>query len=161
MLPERTDRVVLANASVARVLRLMDDEGRWTVEDQWEHPESRLKAAELAHDRPGHVERTEGSQRSGTAFTPRIMPKQKTQMAFARELAQHMHQAVMAHQGMRWVLLASNPFLGEVKALLSPQSRHALYAALPKDLTGLEEPALRHALRELLASLAPAGNRHD
>jgi protein required for attachment to host cells len=144
--------ILLANATHARLCRRDPADGRITDLAEYSHPASRWKARDLVGDRPGHVERTEGSQRSGTALTPRADPRRKEHEAFARELAEVLNRGVQEKHCDALVLMASNPFLGEIKAQLSPAALHSLRAAVPSDYTQLDAPHLARRLTEVLSS---------
>lgn len=147
--------IVLANASRARICRYEKGASDLTELADFVHPQSRQKGAELASDRGGHVEKDLGSTgRGGTQLAPRADPRDKAHESFARELATHMDHAVAGQQCRSWVLLASNPFLGELKAHLGKAASAALRASLPVDLTALQGPALRQRLEQVL------GERH-
>jgi protein required for attachment to host cells len=156
MIVDRDTWIVLANATHARICARNPEDGALRELVRYEHPQSRWKGSALASDRPGHVEKTEGSQRSGTALTPRSDPRRKTHRQFARELASHLEQAVQSERCTQWVLMASNPFLGEMKSQLSPAVQRALRASVPHDLTGLDAPHLRQRLTQVLADLRPS-----
>jgi hypothetical protein len=149
--------VVLANAAQARVWRRPRPGQPWEELACLSHPQSRQKGRALARDRAGHVERTEGSQRSSTALQPRLGATRKAQLQFAQELAQWLEGAAQQGRFAAWVLLASNPFMGELKAAL-PRGGAAwrrLWAAQALDLSPLPSAAVPARLREVLASLHP------
>jgi protein required for attachment to host cells len=155
MITERDTWILLANATQARLCVRDPADGRVQQVARFEHPASRLKAQALASDRPGHVEKTEGSQRSGTALSPRADPRRKEHQHFARELAGVLDQGVRDKRCSALVLMASNPFLGELKEELGEASRQALRATVPSDFTLLEGPQLRHRLTQVLQDLRP------
>ncbi len=150
--------IVLANAAQARVWRRPRPGQPWQELACLTHPQSRLKSRALGRDRPGHVERTVGSQRGSTALQPHRSAARKTQLQFASEVAHWMEGAARQRRYAAWVLLASNPFLGEVKAAL-PRNGAAwrrLWAAQALDLSHLSGPALPPRLREVLATMSSA-----
>jgi|LauGreDrversion4_2_1035121.scaffolds.fasta_scaffold219630_2 protein required for attachment to host cells len=153
MITDRHTWILLANATHARLCVRDPADGRIQQVAQYEHPRSRLKAQALAPDRPGHVEKTEGSQRSGTALTPRADPRRKEHEAFARELADVLDRGVLEKRCDSLVLMASNPFLGELKAQLGDPARHLVRATVPSDFTQLDAPHLARRLSEVLGDL--------
>ena len=143
--------IVLANAARARICRFDKADADLVELASFIHPESRQKGSALADDRGGHVEKGYGGSRGGTQLEPRADPHDKAHEAFARQLAGYLDDAVLDHQCQSWVLLASNPFLGELKAHLGRASGEALRAAVPVDLTTLHGPELRAHVAEALA----------
>lgn len=143
--------IMLANASRARICRFDKGASGLTELADFVHPQSRQKGVELATDRVGHVEKDLGSTARGSSqWAPRTDPRDKAQEGFARELATHMDHAVADQRCQSWVLLASNPFLGELKAHLGKAATAALRASVPMDLTALQGPALRQRLEQVL-----------
>jgi protein required for attachment to host cells len=156
MIIDRDVWILLANATHARVCVRDPADGRVQQVASYAHEASRLKAQELAFDRPGHVEKTEGSQRSGTALNPRADPRRKEHQHFARELAEVLEQGLKQRRCRAVVLMASNPFLGELKAELGEATRRALHATVSSDFTALDGPQLQRRLGEVLGELRPS-----
>lgn len=147
----KTTWIVLANAARARIFEAREPGSPPAEVQTLVHPASRARGAELGDDRPGHAERqaTESGP-GGTAYPPRTDPKTKEQMAFAREVAQCLHEAVGQRRCERVMLVASNPFLGELRAALSPAVAAAVAHSEPADLTALPVLELQARLRDLL-----------
>ena len=144
--------IVLANASRARVCER--DDSRAGLHDLMDfvHTQSRQKGSELGADRPGHVEHGMGSGlRGGTGLEPRTDPRQKEHETFAREIAHHLDKGVASGLCERIVLIASNPFLGELRAQLGPATARAVRAASPSDGMAVRGPELARRVDELLA----------
>ena len=78
----KTQWIVVANASHARLLRRDSPSDPLISLQTMEHPESRLKGSQLADDRPGH-EATDNSS-GGNRFEPRSDPRRKEHRRFAR-----------------------------------------------------------------------------
>lgn len=148
----KTTWIVLANAARARIFEAGAAGAAPTEVHTLVHPASRLKGHELTEDRPGHAERQTASTAhpGGTAYPPRADPRAKEQHAFAREIAQVLHDALGAGHCGRIVLVASNPFLGELRAALTPAAATAVAHSEPADLTALPVLDLQSRLRELL-----------
>lgn len=136
--------ILAANASIARVFARGSADEPLRALATWQHPESRLKGAELEADRPGH----ERSDRSGgTELTPRADAHRKEHQAFAREIARRLADALQAGEYGALALYASSAFLGELKrALPEAVAGHVVHAA-DVDLTsfGLSEVEARVA----------------
>jgi len=147
----KTTWIVLANAARARIFEARDPGAAPQEVQTLVHPASRAKGTALADDRPGHAERqaTESGP-GGTAYPPRTDVKSKEQHAFAREVAQLLHEAVGSRRCERLLLAASNPFLGELRAALSPAAAAAVAHSEAADLTALPVLELQGRLRDLL-----------
>jgi protein required for attachment to host cells len=120
------------------------------------HPSARQMDREVSGDRAGHVEKGQGESGHGsTQLEPRTTLREKAHEQFARELASHIDAALMQHQCKSWVLIASNPFLGALKAQLSQHAKKAMRSSVPSDLTSYSGPDLMRRVNEALS--LPAG----
>ena len=119
----KNEWILIANASVARLFSRESDSGPLVPLHSFEHAESRLKASELADDRLGH-DSTDGRP-GGVSFEPRMDPRRKQHLKFARELAQRLDEGLAGGDCGRITLYASSPFLGELKGQLSPGEERA------------------------------------
>jgi protein required for attachment to host cells len=147
--------IVLANASRARIFAVDGGPGRPVEVTDLVHPASRQKGSELGQDRAGHAERHGAdSGQGGASFDPRTDPRQKEHVQFAHELAATLHDGVTGRRCKALLLVASDPFLGELKACLSAATRPAVVRSVPKDLTGLALPELHERLAALMAEAA-------
>ncbi len=143
--------IVLANASRARICERDGQAGGLHELMDFVHTQSRQKGSELGFDQPGHVEHGMGSGlRGGTDLDPRTDPRKKEHERFAREIAQHLDKGVASRQCERIVLIASNPFLGEIKAHLGAATAAAVWVTAPSDLTALSGQELAQRVSELL-----------
>lgn len=131
--------IVIANASRARCFARPAKHADMELIDEFEHPESRARDAELASTGLGHGP-------GALAFTPRTDPKQKEQLRFAEELAQHLNGAVAKQSCSQIILVASNPFLGEIKSRLSDKTTQAVSSTVASDLTAFKGKQLRERL---------------
>lgn len=143
--------IVLANASRARVCERDAKAGGLHDLMDFVHTQSRQKGNELGFDQPGHVERGMGSGlRGGTDLDPRTDPRKKEHARFAREIAQYLDKGVASRQCERIVLIASNPFLGEIKAHLGAAAAAAVWVTAPSDLMALNGRELAQRVGSLL-----------
>jgi protein required for attachment to host cells len=143
--------IVLANASRARVCERDEDGAGLHDLADFVHAQSRQKGSELGFDQPGHVEHGMGSNlRGGTDLDPRTDPRKKEHERFAREIAQHLDKGVASRQCERIVLIASNPFLGEIKSHLGAATAAAVWVTAARDLTALTGRELAQRVGELL-----------
>jgi len=137
--------LVVANASKARVLEETGKAGVYAHRADLVHPGSRLKVAELGGDPSGHVEDARHGLGSST-FEPRSDPREHERDQFAREVAAVLNQGVAAGQCAGLVLVASNPFLGHLKAHLGEQANKLLLRTVASDYTSLDERELAERL---------------
>lgn len=130
----KPDWILIANASHARLLERRAGEPLALVRT-FEHPNGRHKASELGDARAGHELGSSGF--AGTAHYPRMDPKDKEEMRFARELADYLESEARLNSFQSVSLFASSPFLGELKRELGSVSVHLLAAAHDVDLTAV------------------------
>jgi protein required for attachment to host cells len=141
--------VMIANASTARCFEQQAD-GVLNLLASFAHPDSRKPGATLGQDRPGHIE-GEGHGLGSASYQPRVAPKPWEHDRFARELAAYLNAAVAAHRCERVVVIASNPFLGQIKAHLDVQATKRLAGGIAADLTSFEGRELRARVKDALA----------
>lgn len=137
--------LVVANAAKARVLEEAARPGAYIHLADLVHPQSRQKGTALAGDRPGHVNSL-GQRSGGTAYPSRTDVREREHDRFAREVAQAVNDGVAGGQCAGVVLVASNPFLGHVKAHLSEPARKALLRCVASDYTALPDAELAQRL---------------
>jgi protein required for attachment to host cells len=137
--------VVVANAARARVLEETGKPGVYTHVADLVHPESRQKGMALDSDRPGHVNSL-GHNTGSSAYQPRTNVHEREHEQFAREVAVILNQGVAAGQCAGLVLVASNPFLGHLKAQLGEQASKRLLRTLASDYTTLRDAELAQRL---------------
>ena len=146
--------VLVANAARARLFERDADNDAMRELASFVHPQARLKGQALGHDRPGQA--MKGDAR--TAYEPHTDLHQKEHTEFARELAQRLEVMALAQRYPRLAILASNPFLGVLKAQLGAATQHLLQAAVPLDLTAFDGAELEHRVAEALQTAgAPTG----
>lgn len=137
--------LLIANAARARLLELTSDASRYRHVADLVHPQSRQKGVDLADDRSGYSKGGAPGP-GGAAFAPRTDPRERERDRFAQEVAQRLNDGVAAGQCAGLILVASNPFLGEVKQHLSEQARKALLRTVPSDLTAVADADLAQRL---------------
>ena len=146
--------IVLANAARARVFEREVDSGRMVELLDLVHPQSRLKAEALTSDQEGHAQKAHGDPgHAGTVFEPHTTPHRKEQAAFAVEISRHLEVAATQGRCADVALIASDPFLGELKAHLGHATRRVLSATVPRDFTAYAGPDLAHRVTEALVHL--------
>lgn len=148
--------IVLANASVARLFSRESDRHPLVPLVTLEHAASHRKTSDLADDRMGHG--SADSRPGGVSFEPRTGALKKEHAQFARELAQRLADGLASGACDRISLYASSPFLGELKAQLSPAAAKALRAAFDVDLTSYQHGELERRIAHEMHTLAQPGH---
>lgn len=137
--------LVVANAARARVLEAQDDGDGYLHRADLVHPQSRQKGIELATDRPGHVEGV-GHGLGSAAYQPRTDARDREHDRFAQQLAKLLNDGVADGSCAGLVIVASNPFLGQIKAHLSEQAHKAVLRTVASDYTTLGDAELAQRL---------------
>lgn len=147
MNPTKPDWIVVANATRARILQR--ERGKhMAVVKTFTHPQGRMKVSELVDDRAGHGSSDHGW--GGSAYPPRIDAKRKEHERFATELAAHLERGGEQGTYRSLAILASSPFLGELKGELGPAAARLLTVTHDVDLTAVGPAELeRRILHEL------------
>lgn len=133
--------VVVANGSKAHVYQ-------WSSLDQpmaelqcLLNPDERLQSREL-----GTGPTSQGIT-GRAALAPRQYPKEHLRDEFARRLAHDLDDGRRHDRFHELVVVASNPFLGELLAQLTPETREMLVVSYPIDVTALPRLELENWLR--------------
>ena len=150
--------IVLANSSVCRLLERDEDSDALIALAVLKHPASRLPGHLLGSDRPGH-EAVDGSS-GGNRFEPRSDVRRHEHASFAHEIAQELQKRLMGDDRELW-LLASNPFLGELKSALHDRIAERVRLTLATDWTSLGLDEIDARLRALHPAPAPGGVTPD
>jgi protein required for attachment to host cells len=139
--------VLVANASRARLFERDPDNG--ALRELWSfvHPDSRVKGVELAHDRPGHAMKSQAR----TQYQPHTSPEDRELDRFAHELAEVLEAAALDNSLARWALIASNPLLGRLRAVLRNGAAARLEHHEERDLTIYVGADLEHRVTSILA----------
>lgn len=145
--------VVLANASLCRLLMRDSDSRTMVPLTVLKHPASRLPGHMLGSDRPGHeaVDRSSG----GNRFEPRSDVRRHEHASFAHEIAAELQTRLAAAEYDELWLLASNPFLGELKSALHDPVARRVRQTLAIDLTSLGLAEIEARLKALHPGQAP------
>ena len=148
--------IVIANASLARLLYRDPDTGLCVPQATMHHVESRLPGRDPGDDRPGREAADRAS--APNRFEPRQDVRRQELLKFAQAIARAMRLRREAHEfGDTW-LLASSPFLAELKAALDPSVCATVRLSRATDLTGLDLSEIEHRLRALGSEQARAAN---
>ena len=138
--------LVVGNAAKARVLEESDAPGAYVHVADLIHPRSRYKGSELSTDRAGHAMGS-GHRPGGAAYMPRTDPREREHEQFAREVAAALNEGVAQGHCAGLVLMASNPFLGQLRSHLSEPARKLVLRTVAADYTSLDEAELVRRLR--------------
>ena len=140
------DWVLVANASRARCFARDADNNAMRELASFVHPASRLKGQDLASDRGGLARKSQAS----TQYAPHTDPHQKEHTEFARELSAYLEESALAHRYPGVALIASAPFLGELRAHLGKATKSLLRTSLALDLSTCEGGDLEHRVAQAL-----------
>lgn len=138
--------VLIANGARARSFVRDADNNAMRELCSFVHPESREKGVALGTDRGGLVHKGVAS----TQFAPHTDLHDKEHAEFARELAQYLEDAALAHRYPGLAIIASKSFLGDLRAALGPATQRLLRTSLPLDLTTAVGADLEHRVAEAL-----------
>ena len=139
---------VVGNASRARVIECTDGRDGWVDIADLVHAQSRLPAAALASDRPGHVVGHGDSHGNrGASFSPRTDPRQHEHERFADEIARVLDTGLAQGRYDELVLVVSNPFFGVLRGRLGEQTVRRISATSVRDWTKLPPDELIAKLR--------------
>jgi protein required for attachment to host cells len=124
--------ILIANATRARLLEQRPDEPLKELRT-FEHAAGRSKISELADDRLG----SERNDRvyGAAAYQPRMDAKHKEHRRFAHELAEYLERQAQLGAFRKLDVLASNPFLGELKAQWGDTTARLVASTHDVDLT--------------------------
>ncbi|ROR34537.1 host attachment protein [Inmirania thermothiophila] len=143
---EKGTWVVVADAARARIFETAGPGGRLEEREALAHEPARRHIGELVTDAPGEVFDRAGHGRHDAE--PEVDPKTHEALRFARRLAEHLAEARRAGAYRKLVIAAAPRFLGMLREALDEETRAAVAAETPKDLTGLDPAEIRRALPE-------------
>lgn len=136
--------IVVGNGSQARIYER--NKGLALVA-QFEHPESRMKRAELVTDRPGHMQSV-GNGHGARQFP--TDPKEHEIEVFAIEIAKFLDHSRSLNKFDRLVLVASNSFLRFLKQHLPNGTAGLLWETIEKDYTKAADKEIMELLSKQL-----------
>jgi len=144
----KPDWILIANATRARLLE-QEAKERLRELKSFEHPRSRSRISDLASDRLGY-ERTDRGF-GAASYQPRLDPKQKEHLHFARELAGYLEQQAQLGSFRSVEVFASSPFLGELKSELGSATGRLLGGTHDVDLTMVGKAEIGRRVAQELA----------
>lgn len=122
--------------------------GELSEHKRFKHPEGRLHDRELTSDLPGRVYDSSGEGRH--AMEQSVDPKKQQSIAFAKELADCLHQACNAGECSKLYVAAPPAFLGVLRGHYSKPVQQALAMELNSNLVGLGVDEVRGHFPEYL-----------
>jgi len=131
----KTRWIVVADASRARVISMVDRAMNLTVEHEVNHPESRLRTQELVTTESGRLDK--GGRGILSAMDPHTDPHEEEAKRFAAKVAELLNGGVAHDAFQSLTLIAPAHFLGLLKVALSAQANKRLDACIAKDHTRL------------------------
>ncbi len=141
-----TTWILTANGGKARIFSAESPTSSLAEIATITHPESRLRARELASDRPGRAFDTAGVGRH--AMSSQIEAKEQEQIRFAREIVDRLELGRVTRDFVRLVVVAAPGFLGHLRASMAAPLQALVSTELNKDYTELSAGELRAHLPE-------------
>lgn len=136
---------VVANAAMARLLQRGPEPTQgWSEVECLRHPAARQHAGDSGPQRHGG----QSTDRSGLA--PRQSGGQHERQAFARQVDAWLQQRLQAPHSPALLVLASNPFLGDLLAHMDAGTRRQVHSHHAMDLTALPLDQLSLRLQQTL-----------
>ena len=148
-----TTWIIAADASRARILQVMDRDGRLDEVEDFVNPSARLHERDMTTDAEprfnghGGVGKA-GSGRTGGPGNDREAKRKgeyETEV-FVRQLGDYLDKARYAHPFDRLHLIAPPKFLGQLRKELAGEVQKLVSDELPKDLSGLDTRELEQRL---------------
>lgn len=123
--------VVVADAATVRIFEADEMIAKLTLVEEFDHPETKLKAGDLVSGDRGRSRTFQGEH---TAFERHTDPHRNEVHAFAKEVGAKLVAAHNAHKFERLVLVAPPVFLGELRPEIGSLGA-SLVATITKDWT--------------------------
>lgn len=135
--------VIVADKGIARIFRKPDGHLELIGEI---HPGESMQA-ELTNKTLGRVVSSGGRHHK---YEPHMEQSRQDEFIFAQDIANWLEKAEAADVFDRLVLVAAPKTLGDLRNVMSQQVQSRIAAEVDKDLTKLDETALRDALDDIL-----------
>ena len=139
-------RIVVADASRARIFTTDSPKGEFQEVDTLINPEARLHDGDLTTDRPGRQADSMNSGRS--AMEEHSEPKEVEAQKFARELADNLEHTRSQGKLDKIYIAAPPKFLGELRKHLKPELKAIVAEEIGKDLSQMSARELRRHFPE-------------
>ena len=136
--------ILVCDAARARIFDVDPNEGSWSVVEEIDNPDGRLRAHELVSDGQGSV------RQSGTGASPKMEahtdPAEVEEDRFARELTHKVQHAFDTNKFSELMVVAPPKFLGRLRHHFGAPLTRAVSGSLAKDYTALDVDTLRKRL---------------
>lgn len=139
MVPRNT--VLVANSFVARLFERGSLQQPWVEVQDWWHAEGRMHTGDLERMSQGH------SLAGRTGLAPHTDIRHRERAEFSRDVAHGLRNALAIDPWHELEIFASNPFLGELLAHLTPDVQKTVHATHALDLTALTAQAIEERWR--------------
>jgi len=136
--------ILVANSYVARLFERSSSQLPWVEIQDWVHSESRMRAQDIERAPLGH------SLAGRAGLAPHTDVRHRERTAFAHDLAADLKQALATDKWEELEIFASDPFLGELLAQLSPDVKASLRATHALDWTTLSAHEIEERRRKVL-----------
>jgi hypothetical protein len=123
--------ILVANSFVARLFERGSLQQPWVEVQDWWHAEGRMHTGDLERMSQGH------SLAGRTGLAPHTDIRHCERAEFSRDVAHGLKNALGTDPWHGLEIFASNPFLGELLAHLSPDVQRTVRATHALDLTAL------------------------
>lgn len=140
--------VLVADGAYAKLYTTRSQTGALDLWEEYAHPASRLRNAELTSDGPGIGQDSIGQGRHSMGHE-REAPQHEAQQ-FAIELATKLHSSIAADDIHKIYLIAPPRFLGRLRDAISPQVRQRVAAEIDHDLVHHSAADIRGHLPQYL-----------
>ncbi len=124
--------IVVANRSVARLMKYERPGQPLTELETITHPPGRLHEGDLVSDKPGRAFDSQGQGRH--AETTDVLPSEHEADKFAVEVAERLRMARVEHECDALVLIAAPAFLGTLRDHLDDATRKLVIQEIDKNL---------------------------
>ena len=142
-----TTWILVTDGARARLFSTELPEDKWTVIQEFEHPEGRQSSSEIRPSgAPGRMQQGKSAGGRRTAFEPRTTPRAASDERFAEELSKFLEHASSTREFDKLVLVAEPHWMGILQAALGHQTAKQVQSVVHKDLVGLEVVELRERL---------------
>jgi protein required for attachment to host cells len=139
-----TTWIIAADAGRARILQVMDRDGRLAEVEDFVNPSARLHERDMTTDAEPRFNGSQGGP--GSDREAKRKGEYETEV-FVRQLGDYLDKARNAHRYDRLHLVAPPKFLGQLRKELGDEVQKLVEDELPKDLSWLNTRELQARLR--------------
>jgi protein required for attachment to host cells len=123
--------ILVANSYMARLFERSSVQSPWVETQDWVHSESRMRAQDTERSPLGH------SLAGRTGLAPHTEIRDRERMAFAHDVAADLKRSLAIDKWEELEVFASDPFLGQLLAHLSPDVQKIVCTTHVLDWTSL------------------------